>query len=318
MEKNFFFIEHGKLSRAYGWQELLELGLDENTKIWTKELCPWGNSVDNCKKHWETLKEYRQQKENGSNYQKNSSNFRKGWIYSGRFTLILGVIFLWLLSPYIFSAFDQGQKKEEIIGGALEFMNVKIKVSKHTKYYEVKEVNQDLVKGKKGKCYLVNLKSADAEEMVLFKAGKYVINDPNNSFAISLDDFMANVYLRLKDEGVNCQLYVKGSADVSGHTTFLKKIDERYGSKEGFTKIEYLKALDKGHNFFTNEIQTQRIGDEYSNSDLPFLRGKFIQYWIKQRFNSVTPIILEGAVEGKKPNASLRNAYLYLFVESKN
>ncbi len=315
----FFLKKHGEISRAYDWNELLGLGLSENTKIWTKELCPLENSVENCTKHWETLKDYKKnqkdekvhQKEN--NFQQNSSS-KKNWVYGGRFTLVL--IFLWLLSPYIFSLFDQGQKKEETINGELEFLGGKVRVSKSTKYYEVKEVNQDL--GKKGKCYIIDLKSAYDEEMVLFKAGEYVISDPNNSFAISFDDFMANVYYRLKDEGVNCQLYIKGSAYISGHTTFLKNIDERYGSKEGFTKVEYLRALDKEYNFFTNEVQIKWIGDEYSNSELPILRGKFIEYWIKQKFKGVTPIILEGGVQGKTSNASLRNAYLYLFVESKN
>ncbi|AEE50686.1 hypothetical protein [Haliscomenobacter hydrossis] len=213
--------------------------------------------------------------------------------------------------------FDQGKKKEETIAVEGEFGPVKIKIIKKTKYSELEEVDQELVKGKKGKCFIVNLKSAYDEEVILFKAGEYVIND-SISFAISLDDFMANVYFDLKDKGVNCQLYVKGSADISGHTTFRKKIDERYGSKEGFTKIEYLKALDKEYNFFTNEVQIKSIGGKYSNSDLPLLRGKFIQYWMKQKFDGVTPIILEGGVEGKTPNPSLRNAYLYLFVESKN
>ncbi|AEE50684.1 hypothetical protein [Haliscomenobacter hydrossis] len=102
MNKKFFFKEREKISRAYQWNELLELELNENTQIWTKEFCPEGKSVENCKKHWQTLKEYTEKQENESNYEKSSSN-KKGSGNGDRFTLIAILIFSCVLLPYISS-----------------------------------------------------------------------------------------------------------------------------------------------------------------------------------------------------------------------
>ena len=267
----FFFKKQGKVSRAYQWNELLELGLNENTQIWKKEFCPLENSVEKCKKHWETLKEYKEKRENESSYQENSS-YHKSQVYNGWFTsLVVALLFLYLILPTSTSNSQQKKSETKIHEIDIDGKNLKFKVRTTIKneFFEMKETNDELVKDQKGCYYIVYLKLAYKKEKVLFNAGEYVIQDFNDAFIASFDNFMANVYFNLKDEGVNCHLYVKGSADISGQATFRKKLDERYGSKEGFTQIEYLKALDKEHNLFTDEYKTQLIGSEYSNSELP-------------------------------------------------
>lgn len=312
--------------------EILYMGLPEDTLVWWEGLCPNNEPAERCS-HCMTIKKIRSdrsiqapaippQNQTAPNPKPEPDN--KGpkikylsWVF-GVLALALVVFAVIALYPYIFdNSKGQEKKKEKIdqeIKIDIEKLTVELRSTKETEYYEVKKIpNPEIIEDIKGDYFVVDLKIAQRNEKVLFSSGEYVIEDLNEEFVNALGKFMDEVYNKL-DKGVECRLYVKGSADIAGQETFKKSIDNRFGAEEGFTTIEYLKAIEGSKSLFSQTKQLQSIGSEYTNTDLPNLRGKFIQFKITQNYKNIRPTILQGSVEGTKPDEKLRNAYLFLYV----
>lgn len=235
-------------------------------------------------------------------------------IYITRIVALVPVFFLTtLILPYIGT--PDGAKKiviDEQFKVDFKKLQIELRTKKTTEFYEIEKIPTDeLVEDNEGSYYVVNLDDSRYKERVLFQEGEYVIQDLNMKLITPMNKFMNEVYYYL-DAGTECQLFIKGSADIKGHETFKKQIDGDYE----FKKIKYYPKISNSK--YRPKYQVQRIGDFYTNSDLPNLRARFIQEKIGDNFSGISkPIILEGEV-GNEESKYLRNAYLILFVNFEN
>lgn len=329
MAKIYRFKKDGTWHGNYELSEILYIGLPEDTLIWWEGLCPNNNPPESCTHciKLAKLKDYNVQPHITPQPKRTEKPAQPTQVAepatnatSSRnlsYLLAFALFAIIALYPYIFDTSNGQEKKKEKIDQQIKIdiqkLSVELRSTKETEYYEVKKVfNPEIIKDNKGDYFIVDLKKIQKKERVLFQPGEYIIDDLNQDFINSLGKFMDDVYSKL-DKGVECRLFVRGSADIAGHSTFKKAIDSRFGESEGFTRIEYLKSIENSKSSFSQEKAIQNIGSEYTNNELPNLRGKFIQYKISQSFKDIKPIILEGAVEGVT-DEKLRNAYLFLYV----
>ena len=79
--------------------------------------------------------------------------------------------------------------------------------------------------------------------------------------------------------------------------------------------IEYSpKSFGQEYSYMT-DTRRKVINEPFNNSDLPFLRSKFLQYKIHNIYPDIKePIILEGEV-AHKIDDKLRNAYMILYID---
>ena len=172
-------------------------------------------------------------------------------------------------------------------------------------------LDKELVKGKKGDYYKVDLNNSALKKKVLFPTGKYVIGKLDENLLIPMNSFTDSVYTILK-EGFDCDLFVRGNADVLGKHSFQDVFVKGYGKKEGFSKFQVYPIEDE----FYGRISTYRtIKEPFNNNDLPDLRGRFLQSIFEDHFQDLTtPSILEGKVTNSVSRLD-RSGYLLMYVD---
>lgn len=172
-------------------------------------------------------------------------------------------------------------------------------------------LNKEIIKGKKGNYYKVELKNVTHQEKVLFPTGKYVIDELDDNLLIPLNSFTDSVYNILK-EGFDCKLYVRGIADQLGNDSFRGNFEDGYGASEGFSNF-YI--FPEEGNFYTSQKLLQRIKPPFTNEELPNLRGRFLQKIIEQHFTDINPPeILEGRVTNNILRED-RSGFLLMYVD---
>jgi hypothetical protein len=299
----------------FEWSDLLQL--PDNTLVWYVGLCPDNHPPERCE-HCLTIGEIKKKRAPKSVSEPTKIvALTKLQLFVISLLLLAGVA----LYPYVCTQKNTQEKKIEIIDQTIKLditkLRAELRTIKTTEYYETQKIsNPELIKDKKGDYFIIDLGKVYTKEKVLFKPGRYIIEDLDEAFLTAVNHFMKEVYTKI-DKGVECQLFVKGSADIAGNKRFQETLDATYGAKEGFARIEYLKSLEASQSLFSQETGTMNIGGIYTNKELPNLRGKFIQYKIMQNFKEVIPKILEGKVEGTV-DEKLRNAYLLLYVNWQN
>jgi len=187
-----------------------------------------------------------------------------------------------------------------------------LRTSLENEYYDIRLIpDNEIITGKRGKYYVVELKTPNLQDTVFFKSGQYVMKSYEKALTKPLNAFIDSVYSYL-DAGTECTLYLRGSADILGNETLNAKFNPNYDD-ENFHKIRYYPKQGESDKF-ANEESLHTIGDYYKNVDLPLLRSAFIQQKIIQNYNGIpAPNLLEGEVE-KEINPELRNALLIMYV----
>ncbi len=195
-------------------------------------------------------------------------------------------------------------------------LELSLRTSIENEYFDIRLIPEDeVVKGKKGKYYIVDLKFPDIQDTVFFESGKYVMSNFTDSLTKPLNNFIEDVYSYI-DAGTECALFVRGSADILGEETLNAAFNPEYNGKS-FHNIKYLAKDDKSDKFI-NSISIHKIGDRYKNHDLPFLRAAFIQHKIIENYDGIPgPNILEGEIENEIDPYS-RNTLLIMYVNFKN
>lgn len=226
------------------------------------------------------------------------------------FTLTICVFML----PHIPFDYGTGQK----ISKTKLFLKIKdiefsLEQTVENKSYKIRRVPTDeLVENKIGKYYIVDLKYSLASEKLLFEPGRYVISPSNEKFIDCTSKFIDSIYSYLH-AGYNSEIFVKGSADILSHNTFAGKLDEKFGRLQGFSAFNILPKMEDGR--WTEIFKVFKVGDNFSNNELPNLRGRFIQYTFEKVFKNIKkPILLEGEIELKE-SSQYRNAYLILYFD---
>jgi hypothetical protein len=172
-------------------------------------------------------------------------------------------------------------------------------------YEIIPSSDNEIIKDKKGKYYIVDLKDADYKEKIKFLNAKYIINDFDSKFQKAVLAFKNEVFDEL-NKGKKAELYIKGSANIIPY----------YGRQSpgySYNKIRYFVKIQNTEQFsaiFGQDILTKNI----SNNDLPNLRAKFVQEKLSEVFMYNTPIILQGSVTTRASDSD-RNVTLLMFIE---
>ncbi|MEL6299101.1 MAG: hypothetical protein AAFQ45_11075 [Pseudomonadota bacterium] len=163
--------------------------------------------------------------------------------------------------------------------------------------------DNELVGGKQGKYYVVDIKNAENGERFQFGGGKYTLSRSSKAFRNGLSVFMRDVVGKVEGN-VDYVLFVRGSADS---VPYRGRFEDGYE----FRSVRFMRALGGGK--YVSEFSEQTIGDRIRNRDLPFLRAEFLKSVVSEVYPVRAPIVLEGSVTDAR-NKQDRNAELILYV----
>ena len=187
-----------------------------------------------------------------------------------------------------------------------DVMNLRDKmgVEMHASDYDVSLYpDNEVVSGKKGRYYVIDLKEAKSGVRYYFQPGRYTIDKRAPEFRASLNAFAKDV-LETMHGKVEYQLMVRGSADKAPFSGQLEPGHE-------FKQIAYLRSA--GDDRYVTDLTSTMVNATIANSDLPNLRAAFLQKIIGDAYPLKNPIILEGTVSPRIAEGD-RNAELLLFV----
>lgn len=170
--------------------------------------------------------------------------------------------------------------------------------------YEVEVYpDNELINGQKGSYYTIDLKDAATGVKFGFEAGRYTLNKSDRQFRKALSAFMRDVVGKL-DGNAEYRLMVRGSADAA---SYKGQFEPGYE----YQWVAYLKQVESGK--YVNELETRSIDNRVNNSDLPFLRARFLKDLVRDVYPAKEPYVLEGVVT-RDIDKEDRNAELMLFV----
>lgn len=163
--------------------------------------------------------------------------------------------------------------------------------------------DNEVVRGRTGRYYVVDLKNAERGIRYYFEKGRYSLEHRSEEFRVSLNDFLADIVSRLHGK-VDYDLFVRGSADGL-------PIARPTEPSTAFSRVTFLKSL--GGDKYDTVAAEHTIGRELRNEDLPHLRAAYLQKIIADNYPVRSPIVLEGAVTRQVADRD-RNAEILLFV----
>jgi hypothetical protein len=161
----------------------------------------------------------------------------------------------------------------------------------------------ELIKGRRGKYYIIDVKDAEQGARYFFQGGKYTISTRQEQFRSSLNTFVKDVLEKMQGR-VEYQLMVRGSADS-------KPWRGQFEAGHEYKNLRYLKAI--GGDKYVNETSDIVLGTPLNNGDLPNLRAAFLQKVVGSVYPVKEPVILQGIVSDKVSDGD-RNVELILFV----
>lgn len=171
--------------------------------------------------------------------------------------------------------------------------------------YEVEVYpDREMIGGQRGRYYVVDLKDAESGVKFGFNAGKYTLDRSDRKFRKALSSFMRDVVDKI-DGNATYRIMVRGSADSAAYRG---RQDQTYHYRE----IAYLPKISNGR--YVDDQKYLSVDRRITNSDLPFLRARYLKDLVQDVYPTKEPEILEGNVTSKVDRND-RNAELMLFVD---
>jgi len=169
--------------------------------------------------------------------------------------------------------------------------------------YRVEAMGEpELIDGRKGRYYLIELKNAKTGDRFTFDSGKYTFQSSRAAYKASFNAFAADVLKQLEGQA-KFDLFVRGSADAQAYNGQLEPGFE-------YRKISYLPS-SRGK--YLANLATTNVSQSVKNTDLPNLRGEYLRGYLGELFPTAKATLLEGYVT-KKDNPAARNTELILYV----
>jgi hypothetical protein len=165
--------------------------------------------------------------------------------------------------------------------------------------------DKELVGGRVGKYYVVDLKDAASGIRYYFDGGRYTLPRGNTEFRSSLNSFIGDVLGKMQGN-VRYDLFVRGSADR-------KPYEGRFEQGQEITSVRYFRSLG-GDKYGKDQAELKISDGVVRNRDLPNLRAAFLKGLITDIYPVKPPEVLEGSVTTADSTKD-RNAELILFVE---
>lgn len=198
----------------------------------------------------------------------------------------------------------QVEQRIEQVRGLVD-LRERMAVKMSTPSYDVEVYpDREMVGGRRGRYYVVDLKNADSGIRFFFEGGRYTLSRADGEFRRSLNAFVLDILNKL-DGNVRYDLFVRGSADRAPY-------EGRFEDGHLYRQIRFLR--NGGGDRYTSEMGERTLGSMVRNQDLPELRAMFLSRLVADIYPVKPPYILEGGVTGKTSNRD-RNAELILFVD---
>lgn len=163
--------------------------------------------------------------------------------------------------------------------------------------------DNEVIKKKQGRYYVVELKDANRGIRYYFEKGKYTLDRRSEEFRSSLNVFVGDILSRINGKA-NYELMVRGTADSLPYTGKFEPGFE-------FTNVRYLKSI--GGDRYEDVLSDHPVSPVLRNEDLPLLRSAYLQKIIADAYPVKPPLVLEGTVSRQVAEKD-RNAELLLFV----
>ncbi|MCB0663324.1 MAG: hypothetical protein KDC24_11335, partial [Saprospiraceae bacterium] len=173
--------------------------------------------------------------------------------------------------------------------------------------------DDEVVEGQKGRYFERKLKDAEKNVKLLFGPGEYCMSksDFRKRYGSTISSFVTEALHSLKkSDQEKVKLFIQGSADISGHSTFSGKLNDQFH----YGDISVLPSLEDDPERFQNSPVVKEIPDrKFRNEHLPNLRAQYLKEMILAYSKKFDPVVLEGAVKDFKDEDE-RNAIIYLFI----
>lgn len=207
-----------------------------------------------------------------------------------------------------------------------------------TPYYKIAPApNEQMVNGKNGKYFYVDLNSAQ-RKTIRFAPGEYTLNKQDNLlFQNALQKFQFDV-MEWAQEG-DAEIYIRGQADSQSDATFKNAFQEQTClGTEHFSDISYHPAISAKTSWYALDRTKKKLAFGfgmtlieplqglleqlgvpriYRNADLPELRARYLQCQYRQMFPNTSISILEGRVN-PAIGPEFREATLLLYIPEKS
>ncbi|MEQ1695285.1 MAG: hypothetical protein ABL901_05520 [Hyphomicrobiaceae bacterium] len=207
-------------------------------------------------------------------------------------------------APHASSAVVDGGEPAPREADTLTVLRKALDSKMSTATYKVDAMSEaELVDGRKGRYYLIELKNPKTGNRFTFDSGKYTFQSSRAAYKTSFNAFAADVLKQLEGQA-KFDLFVRGSADAQAYNGQLEPGFE-------YRKISY---LPNSRGKYLSNPATINVAQSVKNTDLPNLRGEYLRGYLAELFPVAKVNLLEGYVT-KKDNPAARNTELILFVE---
>jgi hypothetical protein len=173
-----------------------------------------------------------------------------------------------------------------------------------TTHYTVSPTTDtEMVEGKRGRYYLIDLKNAANGAGYRFDGGRYVMTQNLPQFKQSIDTLVQDILSKI-DGKASFDLMVRGRADA-------QPMKGKLPPARAVKVISYLPS--SGTNTYKSNVAQEKILGAIKNDNLPNLRASYLSDLVAQTYPAKRPVILQGFVSPQL-NADERNAQLILYV----
>jgi hypothetical protein len=187
----------------------------------------------------------------------------------------------------------------------LDALKARMSTRMTTPNYDVEVYpDRELIRGRVGRYYVVDLKNVASGVRFFFDGGKYTLARSSQEFRGALNSFVSEILTKFEGRA-EYALFVRGSADQ-------KSYEGAFEPGAEFRRISFVRAL--GGDKYGLEMGERRVDGRVRNVDLPDLRAAFLQKIVTETYPTKPPIILEGAVTPKTDDRD-RNVELILYVD---
>jgi hypothetical protein len=174
-----------------------------------------------------------------------------------------------------------------------------------TPNYDIATIDsRELIRGRKGRYYTINLKTASSGNRFFFDLGKFTFTSSLPAFRTALSAFATEVTAKL-DGHVPNELLVRGRADDSAWTG---QVDPA----ARYQQVAFLRDLGSGTYLGTPTIR--RFDGPLSNVDLPYLRAAYLNETVTAQFPSKPPLVLDSLITSNGDRTD-RGVDLILYVD---
>lgn len=183
--------------------------------------------------------------------------------------------------------------------------------SSGAQYYLSYLEDNEIVENNQGVYFRVSLTNSTYSHSLNFGNGKYIIKDIDR-YKSAFIEFADNVLKHIDKDSLNARgykIFVKGSADALGANSFRSSQVKPHV----YDNVCYLPKANS-ENQFSGPLVCRDIPENFSNSHLPNLRGRYIIDLFSLYLNQYEiPIQLEGNVTYDISKGD-RNAIIYLYL----